>query len=166
MLRYRTSFLTSSQRRRLVQARRMEMQRRESFWGDLNYCYSHDDTITETTELRRSINFVDEYGDWKLSLGQHLSEDTKIPHFLKQMLKKVVVNPNDFNKLTVRVRDGHDGLISLPLPFRATLKGFILHTAQRDGDSAFAIALDAMISSIVKEARRPQRGSYDTGATL
>ncbi|KAL6736042.1 hypothetical protein Aduo_006432 [Ancylostoma duodenale] len=74
------------------------------------------------------------------------------------MLKKVVVNPNDFHKLTVRVRDGHDGLISLPLPFRATLKGtilFILHTAQREGDSAFAIALDAMISSMVKEARRP-----------
>ncbi|EYC02056.1 hypothetical protein Y032_0102g3459 [Ancylostoma ceylanicum] len=58
-----------------------------------------------------SRNFVDEYADWKLSLGQHLPEDTKIRHFLKQMLKKVVINPNDFNKLTVRVRDSHDGLI-------------------------------------------------------
>ncbi|KAL6742682.1 hypothetical protein Aduo_015808 [Ancylostoma duodenale] len=114
----------------------------------------------------RSINFVDEYGNRKLPLGQHLSGDTKIRQ-LKQMLKKVVINPNDFHKLTVRVRDGHDGLISLPLPFRATLKGFILlHTAQREGDSAFAIALDAMISSMVKEARRPperqQRRRCDT----
>ncbi|RCN38708.1 hypothetical protein ANCCAN_15358 [Ancylostoma caninum] len=83
------------------------------------------------------------------------------------MLKKVVVNPNDFHKLTVRVRDGHDGLITLPLPFRATLKGFILHTAGREGDSAFAIALDAMMSSMVKEARRPSerqlRRRSDTG---
>ncbi|KAL6739943.1 hypothetical protein Aduo_013340 [Ancylostoma duodenale] len=84
------------------------------------------------------------------------SEDTKIRHFLKQMLKKVVFNPNDFHKLTVRLRDGHDGLISLPLLFRSTLKGFIRHTAQRDDDSAFAIASHAMISSMVKEAKRPQ----------
>ncbi|EYB98635.1 hypothetical protein Y032_0129g1471 [Ancylostoma ceylanicum] len=67
---------------------------------------------------------------------------------------QVVVNPNDFHKLTFRVCDGHDRIISLPLPFRATLKGFILHTAQREGGSAFAMALDAMISSMVKEARR------------
>ncbi|RCN25577.1 hypothetical protein ANCCAN_28709 [Ancylostoma caninum] len=77
-------------------------------------------------------------------------------------MTQVVINPNDFNKLTVRVRDGHDGLISLPLSFRSTLKAFILHTAGREDDSTFAISLDAMISSMERgkaalgEAASPQ----------
>ena len=38
--------------------------------------------------LLGSINFVDEYAGWKLSLGQHLSEDTKIRHFFEADAEK------------------------------------------------------------------------------
>ncbi|KAL6727648.1 hypothetical protein Aduo_009507 [Ancylostoma duodenale] len=122
----------------------------------------------------RSVNFNEEYAKWKFLVGQHLSEDTKIRNFLKQMLRMVVVDNEDFKKLTVRIRDGNDGLITVPLSFRSSLKGmqfilvtdspiisdcdtlhsaFIPHTAGREQDSTFAISLDAMISSM--EARRP-----------
>ncbi|EYC17219.1 hypothetical protein Y032_0031g2343 [Ancylostoma ceylanicum] len=130
--------------------RRQHLQ--PSSFGDADpsipFCYVGSDVFF------KSVNFNEEYAKWKLSVGQHLSEDTKIRHFLKEMLKTVVVDKEDFKKLTVRIRDGNDGLITVPLSFRSSLKGFILHTAGREQDPTFAISLDAMISSMVKEARR------------